>query len=405
MLVDATADLGIDVALRGIRGHAVAAADVDGDGWTDLFVGTFADRPVDTYRERGADGPAPDRLLLGSSAGFTVDPTFEGRLGRTAAALFDDLDGDGDPDLVASRNVRHGERQDAPTEIYRNDGGRLVPATVLDGERGGRTVRPVDFDGDGRRDLVLTEDRWSGAATGLFRNEGGLRFREVSREVGFPPDVSGLGAAVGDLGGDGVDDLVVGGGNRWFLGDGSGFREASTSPLPWALAGEEDDPANVVLVDADADGKLDILLGQHFNSTIDGGRPEPIRLFLNRGDGATEPRFDDVTASVGLPGLSTKSPQLVLLDLDGDGWDDIVTTAAAAGGTETASAPVPLVLYRREGDNGSLRYEPSAPATGRQYWIDAVALDANRDGRQDVFLVEWEPALSSRLFLNLPAPS
>jgi enediyne biosynthesis protein E4 len=399
-LTDATDDLGIGKGLLGVRGHAVAAADVNADGWTDLFVGTFADRPLETYRERGADGPAPDRLLLGSATGFVVDDRFEGRLGRTAGAVFADLDGDGDPDLAVSRNVRAGERADAPSEIYRNDGGRLSPAWVLDASRGGRAVRPVDFDRDGLPDLVLVEDRWSGASTGLFHNEGGLRFREVTSEVGFPADVDGLGAAIGDLDGDGIDDLVIGGSNRWFLGDGTGFREGAASPLPWARPGDEDDPANVVLFDADGDGRLDIGVGQHFNSTIDAGRPEPVRLYLNRaGEARDGPRFEDATRAVGLPPLSTKSPQIVVLDLDGDGQEDLVTTASYPSADNQLT---PLVLYHRRGGDGLPRFEGPSVATGPHYWIDAVVLDANGDGRLDVFMVEWEPAVGSRLFLNLP---
>ncbi len=399
-LIDSTEAAGLELSLAGVRGHAVAAADVNDDGWTDLFVGTFADRPIADYQVRGADGPAPDRLILGSPSGFVLDESFEGRLGRTAGALFDDLDADGDPDLVVSRNVRGGERQGAPSEIYRNDGGHLRSATVLDSRRGGRAVRAVDFDRDGRRDLVLVEDRWSAGSTALYHNEGELEFRDVTSEVGFPSDVSGLGAGVGDLNNDGIDDLVVGGSNRWFLGDGAGFHEGAGSPLPWSLAGDEDDPANVVLFDADDDGDSDILIGQHFNSTVDDGRSEPVRLFLNSGsDGG--PRFTDVTDEVGLPGLGTKSPQVVLLDLDGDGMDDIVTTASHEGGDGRLE---PVVLRRDVSSGGAVpRFTALDVTTGPHYWIDAVTLDANGDGRQDVFFVEWEPALGSRLYLNLPA--
>lgn len=398
-LVDATEEAGIDEALLGIRGHAVAVADVDGDGWDDLFVGTFADRPPDTYRERGADGPAPDRLLLGTASGFEVDPTFEGRLGRTAGAAFADLDNDGDPDLIVSRNVRDADGGRAPSEIYRNDGGALVPAAVLDDRRGGRAVGIVDFDLDGLDDVVLVEDRWTGASTAIFRNEGDLVLTEVTADVGFPSDVFGLGVGVGDLNGDGIDDVVVGGSNRWFLGDGEGFIEGSTSPLPWPLHGDEDDPAHVVLVDVDADDLVDILVGQHFNSTLDRGIPEPVRLYRNvgLGDGG-QPSFDDVTEAAGLPELATKSPQVLLADLDGDGRRDLITTASyPEGGDEH----LPIVATTGSAAGTSI-FASSGTQADSHYWIDGVTLDANRDGRTDVFMVEWEPALGSRLFLNLP---
>ncbi len=399
-LVDASAELGIDQALIGIRGHAVAVADVDADGWDDVFVGTFADRPIESYRHRGAEGPAPDQLLYGSADGFRPAPDFEGRLGRTAGAIFADLDGDGDDDLVVSRNVRDGDRSSAPSEIYRNDDGVLVPASVLDDRRGGRAIGVIDLDGDDQRDLVLVEDRWSGASTGIFRNEGDLRFREVNDEVGFPTDVWGLGVDVGDLDGDGDADLVVGGSNRWFLWDDGRFTEGTSSPLPWALAGDEDDPAHVDLTDLDGDGDLDVLIGQHFNSTIDADRPEPVRVYLNDGPGGDgHPRFRDATEEAEVAALATKSPRVLTLDLDADGRTDLITTSSSADEPD-----LPVVLYQAEAEGGrDLRFVTADEGTDRHYWIDAALLDANGDGRTDVFLVEWEPELGARLLLNVPS--
>ena len=108
-----------------MMGHTVAVGDVNGDGWEDLFVGTFADRPVQEYQFRGATGPSPDRLLLGGPSGFTADPSFPEMYGRTASAAFADLDGDADLDLVIGRNYRNTLRGNLPTVVLKNDGGHF----------------------------------------------------------------------------------------------------------------------------------------------------------------------------------------------------------------------------------------------------------------------------------------
>ena len=398
-LRDATAELGLDEPLRGLRGHAVATADVNGDGWPDLFVGTFADRPVEEYRQRGATGPAPDRLLLGGPDGFHLDDAFPGRLGRSAGAHFADLDGDGDQDLIVSRNLRPGRPVAAPSEIYRNDGGQLRSTVVLDDHRGGRAVGTTDYDGDGLLDIVLVEDRWSGGSTGVFHNEGDLGFRDATAEAGLPAGVYGLGLGIADLDGDGVEDLLVGGSNRIFVNRDGRFREVETSTFDWELPGDEDDPAHVAIADLDGDDRPDIVIGQHFNSTLDEGRPQAVRVYLNRGDDATGlPTFEDVTEQAGSVPLATKSPQVLAVDLDGDGHPELVTTASTTDGQ-------PLVFSTQgSSPRDGLTLTPSGSVSGPHYWIDAVVLDANRDSRPDVFVVEWEPSTGSRLYLNEPRP-
>lgn len=391
-LVDATAALGALEPLLGIRGHAVAVGDVNSDGWQDLFVGTFADRPAGTYAARGADGPAPDRLLLGGPDGFAMDESFPGRLARSAGAVFADLDADGDPDLVVSRNVRRGE---TGTEIYRNDDGRLVAAGILDADRGGRAIGALDFDGDGLVDLYLVEDRWSGASSVLYRNEGGLGFSDVTTEAGLATDVWGLGLGIADLDLSGTLDLVIGGSNRVFLGDGvGGFVESSGLIWEWETFGAEDDVAHVAIDDVDRDGRPDLVLGQHYNSTIDFGETVPVRLYLNRTEAPGAPEFVDATDAAGLVGLATKSPKVLLVDIDDNGWLDIVTTASTGSGSE------PAILLNRGLVNGAVGFTPPTGLGDQQYWIDAALIDVDRDGDQDLFLVEWEPSLGSVVLRN-----
>ena len=325
---DATSAWGLDGALTGMLAHASAAADVNGDGWTDLFVGTFADRPVSEYRVRGASGPSPDRLLLGGPDGFHVDDRFPPVLGRTSGAAFADLDGDGRQDLVIARNVRDTQRGQAPSEVLRNVGdGRFERAVELPRPRGARSIGLIDYDRDGRTDLFVTEDRWTEGASRLLRNEGGFRFTDVTTAAGLPDRLVGMGVATADLDGDGDADLFVAGSNRIFLADEGRFREGDSATFRWEVFGEEDDPAGVAAGDVNRDGRIDLVVGQHYGSTIDLGKRVPVRLYLNEGttDGGS-PRFRDVTDAAGLPGLPTKAPHVEIADLDADGWPDIVTS-------------------------------------------------------------------------------
>jgi enediyne biosynthesis protein E4 len=393
---DATEDLGLVEPLAGMRAHATAVGDVNGDGWTDLFVGTFADRPLGDYRVHGADGPAPDRLLLGGPGGFRPDPSFPGELGRTSGAAFADLDGDADLDLVLSRNHRDEERGRAASVVLRNDEDRFSMAAELDARRGGRSIGVIDYDGDGPLDLVLVEDRASGGSTALFHNDGAFRFSETTTSAGLPTDVDGLGVATADLNGDRSPDLFVAGSNRLFVNTGDGrFREADSEVFAWERFGDEDDVAGVAVGDVDRDGRPDLVVGHHYNSTIDDGRRVSVRLYLNRGpDDSGEPIFGDVTKEAGLVALPTKAPHVEIVDLDADGWPDILTSASAADGTRPA-------VFRHLGLAGGIpRFEPPAGIGEPQYWVAGATLDADRDGRLDVFIAEFEPEFGSRLLRN-----
>ena len=390
---DVTEPSGLVDPLTGMYGHAVAAADVDGDGWTDLFVGGFADRPAEDYRQRGAEGPSPDRLLRGGAAGFTVDPAFPGEQARTSGATFADLDDDGDLDLVVVRNPRpEGEVASRPTTVYRNDGGTWVAATTLLPDTAGRSVAALDVDRDGLLDLAIAGDRYGDGPTRLLRNTGGLAFEDATAAWGVPDDVYGLALAPVDLDGDGWLDLVVSGDTRVLRGGAGGFTVVDQPVLAWDTHGDEDDPAGIAVGDLDGDGRPDLAIGQHFNSTVDGGPRVPVRLFLNRSSpGAVD--LVDVTDPAGSPGLWTKAPHVAIADVDADGRADVVTSAVAADGT-------PVVLHNEGVTEGMPHFAVvGEPGDGR-YWITGVVDDLDHDGRVDVFMVEWEPALPSVLFRN-----
>jgi hypothetical protein len=104
----------------------------------------------------------------------------------------------------------------------------------------------------------------------------------------------------------------------------------------------------------------------------------------------------DVTTEAGVPGLWTKSPHVAIADVDNDGLPDIITSAAT-------DDDVPFVLRNTGVDDGVPRFDGVGDPGDGQYWVTGAVDDFDRDGREDVFLVEWEPALESPLFRAIGA--
>jgi hypothetical protein len=199
------------------RGLGVLAADVNADGWVDVYVANDGD-PNQLWINRG-NGTFTDEALL---AGVALN-----RAGQAQGSMgvdLGDVDGDGDDDLFVTNLDNEGNT------LYRNIGkslfeDRSVEAGVFKLGFTGFGARFVDYENDGWLDLVVVNGavrRSRQQAQGgdpfplrqrnqLFRNDLGRRFVDVTASAG--PAFAGLsvgrGLASGDLDNDGDSDLVV----------------------------------------------------------------------------------------------------------------------------------------------------------------------------------------------------
>lgn len=407
---DITARSGIIKPLLGMMGHGGAWGDVDGDGRIDLYVGGFADRPNAEYAP--ALAPPKNQLLrnLGGGRFAAVPVSAANHFARTSGAVFADLDNDGDLELYVGNNGRPNRAgaADGPqrsarlalSKLYRNDAGKLVDISTASGAcpaglESGRNIGVLDYDADGRLDLLIIEDRFTrGPSSRLFRNEGGLKFQDTTRAAGLPEDLFGLGLAVADVNGDRRPDFFVPHSNRFFLSNGHGqYSEpaALNKVFAWEPLHNEDWPCGACFGDLDNDGDLDLVLSIHCQTARN-------RVYLNEGLRNGVPNFRDVTLQTGLPAhLPVKAPHIEVQDFDNDGRPDLYFSSAVLDNGQATP-----VIFRNLGvKQGIPQFAPNVdPARANTYYAAGPSGDFDNDGRVDLCLINWFRGDHTRLLRN-----
>jgi len=380
-------------------GHGCLAADLDGDGDTDIYLSQYGRNTFFRNRDDGTFEDATEAAGLGDERWGT---------GVTAA----DIDRDGDLDVYVANYVAFdpkttprlgnarctflgvlvfcGPRGLTPVQgsLYRNRGdGTFEDATRAAGmwreePYYGLGAMLTDIDDDGDPDLYVADDAtphllYINRGDGTFTEEGLLRGVAFSQDGA---EQAGMGTDAGDYNGDGRFDIIVTtfshDTNTLYRNDGdrfevvtfaAGLGESTLPQLGWGTAFQ----------DFDGDGWQDLFFANgHVYPQMDGrglgtAYRQTNQVFRNRGDGT----FEDVSSVAG-PGMAVEesSRGAAFGDLDDDGDPDVFVTNLDA----------PPTLLRNERRNGArwlglrIRGRGLNPdAIGARAWVET-------DGRRQV---------------------
>lgn len=283
----------------------VTMADVNGDGWLDIYV----------CRVNYLDKKGANELFINNGDDTFTEEAHKYGLdfkGYSKQAVFFDYDRDGDLDMYLVNHSIHTRQSfedisarklhdaKAGDRLYRNDGGHFTDVTTQAGIYNsplgyGLSVTIGDYNNDGWPDIYVTNDFHENDY--LYYNNGNGTFTErVESSMGHVSRAS-MGSDTGDINNDGKPDIIV----ADMLPDQEDALKRSAVPMPYEVA------------------KMQREYGYYYQYTRN-------TLQLNRGvDPSGYALFSEIAPLAGVEATDWSWSPL-LCDFNNDGWQDLFIT-------------------------------------------------------------------------------